>query len=83
MLRKIIRDPSLMSGQKIIRKENVVTVGDYTFECSSVEVAKKLDCRLIMAKFAWGMTTRGKAQSRENFSFGKGHGTSTGWTQHN
>ena len=83
MLRTLLRDPSLMSGHRVRRNENIVSVGDHQFICSSVETAKKLDARLTSAKFAWGMTTRGQAKSRELFDFGDGNGSATGWTQHN
>ena len=53
------------------------------FEFDTIEDAKSADSALTCAKFAWGMTNRGNAQSRENFDFGGGNGTSTGWTQHN
>lgn len=83
MIRNILRDPSLMNGHKVVRKDNVVTVGEYEFVCSSVDTAKKLDCRLSVARFAWGMTTRGQAKSREHISVGSGKTSATGWTQHN
>ena len=82
-LRNVIRDPSLMRGAKIVQKENVVTVGDHVFECSTKEIANRVWSLLSQAKFAYGITARGQAKSRQHFDFGGGNSSATGWTNHN